>query len=171
MATRTSRTTPAVASQVRATFAAKSVLTRYVDEVQRLRGSRPASDAFRRNPGADHLSVNLVGVETLSEIVSYYREQFQGNAGKVAVCQHHVYEYNTGCSRTSVRLTYNTSQSMWEFADHNGKSSPAYRLRPFTPRGSRPSQSHSGVEYVRVFDELSENRFARHMCNKRFHLL
>ena len=155
---------------MRATFKARSVLMRYIDDVQRF-GSRPAPDAFRKNPNADHLSVNLVGVESRAEIISYYRARFQRSVGNMAVCEHRVHEYNDACNRTKIQLTYNSSQGNWEFPDQGGNLAPAYRLRPFTPSGSQHSPSHAGVEYVRVFDELDELRFARRMCRKRFHLL
>jgi hypothetical protein len=159
-----------VAVSVKPKFAGKSTLIRYVDDVQQLGGRRPAPDVFRPNPGDDHLSVNLLGVESLPEIVSFYRETFQDNVGQVAVCQHKVQEYNEACHLTNVTLTFNRSEGGWEFSEGN-KVAPAYRWRPFTPKGSPHSLSHSGVEYVRVFDEKDELKFARRLCKKRFHLL
>jgi hypothetical protein len=170
MARRPSRPSAPVAVSVKPKFAGKSTLTRYVDEVQRLGNRRPAPDVFRANPGDGHLSVNLLGVERLTEIVSYYRERFQENAGKVGICQHKVQEYNQACHLTKVTLMLNRSEGAWEFLEGNNVF-PAYRLRPFTPKGSRHSLSHSGVEYVRLFNETDELKFARRMCNKRFHLL
>jgi hypothetical protein len=159
-----------VAAELKPKFAGKSILIRYVDEVQRL-GRRPAPDVFRPNPGDDHLSVNLLDVEPLVEIVSYYKERFQSNIGQVAVCQNKVQEYNEACRRTTVQLTFNRNEGEWEFVEDGNNMSPAYRHRPFTPKGSRHSLSHSGVEYVRVFDETDELKFARRMCKMRFHLL
>jgi hypothetical protein len=140
-----------------------------VDDVQRLGKNRPAPDVFRRNPGADHLSVNLLAVEPIADIVLYYRERFQNGSGQVAVCQHKLPEYNQACRRTGVTLVFDATENEWQFTE-GSKTSRAYLLRPFTPKGSRHSPSHSGVEYVRVFDEADELKFARRMCNKRFHL-
>jgi len=157
-----------VASAVAQKFAAKSILNRYVDDAQRLRDNRPALDVFRANPGEDHLSVNLVGAETHMEIAAYYRKRFQGDKGQVAVCDHTVVDYNGAAKLAGVAVLYNRSDDGWEFAEGHGKSSPAYRSRPV--RGSLPSPSHAGVEYVRIFDELAAAKFARRMCNRRFHL-
>ena len=164
MARRPSRTSASVAVGVKKKFARKSTLARYVDDVQRLGSRRPAPDVFRPNPGDDHLSVNLLGVESLAEI-----ERFQKNIGQVAVCQHKVQEYNEACDLTSVTLAFDRAKEEWQFSENNSPS-PAYRLRPFTPKDSRHSLSHSGVEYVRAFDDKDELKFARRLCKKRFHL-
>jgi hypothetical protein len=165
MARRPSRPPAPVAVSVKRKFAGKSTLTRYVDDVQRLGNRRPAPDVFRANPGDDHLSVHFVGVQSLADIVTYYRATFQNNVGQVAVCQHKVQEYNQACHITSVRLVFNRSEGEWEFSEAD-KMCPAYLLRAV-----RHSPSHSGVEYVRAFAEKDELKFARRMSNKRFHLL
>src|SRR5262249_48254763 len=106
----------------------------------------------------------FASVERLAEIISFYRETFQNNTGQVAACQHKVQEYNQACHLTHVPLTFNRAENRWEFPEGK-KVSLAYRLT-FTPKGSRHSLSHSGVEYVRAFDETDELKFARRMCNK-----
>jgi hypothetical protein len=159
-----------VASEVGQEFTARSELTRYIFEVER-HGARPAPGAFFRNVGESYLSVNLVGVEPLAQIAQYYREHLQKDQNNVAVSVHKVHEYNAGCKLTPVTLTYNSSLSRWEFWDIDAKMAPAYRLRAITRKGGPNSQSHSGVEYVRMFDELSERKFARRMARHKFHLL
>ena|SRR6266550_6146549 len=88
---------PTQVVNVKPKFSGGSTLIRYVDDVQRLGNRRPAPDVFRPNPGDDHLSVNLLGVERLAEIVSFYREKFQNDAGQVAVA-------STRCTNTTVRV-------------------------------------------------------------------
>ena len=169
MAERAVVTTNEMGDFVNVVFGRRSELMRYVVEEQRLKSSKPAPDTFRRNPDEDHLSVNLVDLESREEIVSYYRERFQEGQGEVAVCHHKILEYNSACSRTAVVLSYNRTRSQWEFRDKSNNLIPAYRSRPVPTGRTRSSKSHSGVEYVRMFGELDENRFARRMSNKRFH--
>jgi hypothetical protein len=166
MAKKSSRKTTAVASRL--SFSIRSVLLRYVHDVQRLASKRAAPDVFRANPGERYLSVNLAGVESRAQIVSYYRELFQGNSGAVAICEHTVGQYNHACSDAGIGLTELPSRG-WTFVDRDGSAANAYERHPRKPTdGSRPSPSHSGVEYVRVFDQLAENRFARRMSRKKF---
>lgn len=113
--------------------------------------------------------MNLVGFETESEIVGYYREKFQGNSGKVAICVHRLHEYNDACDRTDIKVLYEATRSQWEF-NKSGKAVAAYKHRPVTVKGGRGSPSHSGVEYVSLFDELAAQKFTRRMCRKKFHL-
>jgi hypothetical protein len=128
---------------------------------------RPASDVFRKNPDDTYLSVNLLGVESFAEIASYYRELFQGGTGRVAICENKLTEYNRACDGAGVRLTYLTGEG-WTFLDRS-TTARAYERYPLPARqGLRASPSHSGVEYVRVFDELAENAFARRLAKKRF---
>jgi hypothetical protein len=158
---------PAAAHKVATSFSTKSVLLRYVREAQRYTRRRPASDVFRRNPHERYLSVNLLGVESFAEIASYYRELFQDGTGRVAICENKLKQYNSACDEAGIRLTYVTGDG-WTFSDHDN-TARAYERHPIPARqGSRGSPSHSGVEYVRVFDELAENAFARRLAKKRF---
>ena len=168
MAKKSSRKAAAMARRVTSKFSTKSVLTRYVEEGQRFGQRRPAPDVFRRNPGERYLSVNLLGIESLARIVSYYREKFQGSAGRVAICDHKVGQYNRACNEAGIQLAP-VAGGGWTFVDEDGSAARAYELHPTNPRdGSRPSPSHSGAEYVRMFNQLAENRFARRMCKKSF---
>ena len=68
------------------TFSAKSKLVRYVNEINRLSGNRPAVATFlpdppSANPANDHLSVNSLEVETMKEIAAYHRWKWQNNRG------------------------------------------------------------------------------------------
>jgi hypothetical protein len=168
MAKKPSRKAAALEKSVTPKFSNKSVLTRYVSEGQRLSDRRVTLDVFRRNPGEQYLSVNLVGVESLSQICSYYREKFQKNMDRIAFCDHKVGQYNRACSEAGTQLT-SAKSGGWTFIDRDGVSKAAYRSHPTQPRdGSRSSPSHSGVEFVRAFDDLAENKFARRMCAKSF---
>jgi hypothetical protein len=167
MAKKSKRKTNADAHKVAPLFSTKSVLLRYVRQAQRYSRRRPAFDVFRRNPGERYLSVNLLGVESFAKIASYYRELFQGGSGKVAVCKHKLKQYNSACHEVGIRLRYVAGEG-WTFSDHSA-TARAYERHPVPARpGSPGSPSHSGVEYVRIFDELAENRFARRMANRRF---
>jgi hypothetical protein len=167
MAKKSKRKANAAAHKVAPPFSTKSVLLRYVPEAQRYTQKRPAPDVFRRNPGERYLSVNLLSVESVAQIASYYRELFQDSTGRVAVCEHKLTQYNTACDNAGIRLTYVAGQG-WTFLDHS-TTSLAYERHPLLARqGLRASPSHSGVEYVRIFDELAENAFARRMAKKSF---
>jgi len=167
MAKKSKRKANAAAHKVAPLFSTKSPLLRYVRQAQRYSQRRPAFDVFRRNPGERYLSVNLLGVESLAEIASYYRELFQDGTGRIAICKHKLKQYNSACHEAGTRLTYVAGEG-WTFSDH-GATARAYERHPVTARSGSPgSPSHSGVEYVRIFDELAENRFARRMAKRRF---
>lgn len=145
-------------------FRAKTELTRHVDAAQRLPGNRPAPDVFIANPGDSHLSVNSVDLENLPTIVERYRMR-QGGHGEVSVCVHKVLEYNSAAKNTAAHVTYGISKSIWEFADRDGIARPAYLHRP-----ADVGDSHCGVEYVRVLQELEAHRVARRLAKRRYHL-
>jgi len=168
MAKRSKRQSDVRARKVVPSFPLRSVLLRYVREAQRYSRRRPAHDVFRRNPGERYLSVNLLGVESSAEIASYYRELFQDGTGRVSICEHKLKQYNSACGEAGVRLTFVAGEG-WTFSDTDGRTAHAYEPHPLPARqGSRASPSHSGVEYVRVFNELAENAFARRMAKKSF---
>jgi hypothetical protein len=126
MAKRVSLKAPKVAEPAKVRFREQSKLTRYVRDVQRLTRRRPAPDTFIRNPGDSHLSVNLVGIESVAEIANHYREQFQDGVRRVAVCIQKVREYNKACNETPVALRRCTDGIQWEFLDRDGTPAPAY---------------------------------------------
>jgi hypothetical protein len=168
MAKKSKRQSDVVARKVALSFSTRSVLLRYVGKAQRYSRRRPAPDVFRRNPDERYLSVNLLGVESSAEIASYYRELFQDGTGRVAICEHKLKQYNSACEGAGIRLTFVAGEG-WTFSDTNGGTARAYEPHPLPARqGLRASPSHSGVEYVRVFNELAENAFARRMAKKSF---
>jgi hypothetical protein len=121
------------------TFAARSALVRYVDEVNRLSGNRPAVATFlpdppSANPANDHLSVNSLEVETMKKIAGYHRWKWQGGAGKVALCVHKVHEYNEAGKKCGIPIMYDWQSSKWQFWSSAGKQEDAYKHRPVPPR-------------------------------------
>ena len=141
-------------------FGDQARLTRYVRSIQRLTKRRAAPDAFMKNPGETHLSVNLLGIESLADIAAHYRRQFQDDAGRVAVIVQNVREYNRACDEAGLKLRRGSDGFEW---DDGGSTVPAYRLRP-----TDKSSSHSGVEYVRGFDDFADFKFANRLAKNQF---
>ncbi len=142
-------------------FAAKSELTRQVDEVQRARGNRPAPDVFVANPGDSHLSVHSLEMAPLSEILDIYSKR-QDHRPVVTYCVKQVLEYNLAAKNTAGAVTKNAITGAWEFSQ-NGRPKPAY-----LHRGAYEDDPHCGVEYVRVLDEHAL-QVARRLAQKKYH--
>jgi hypothetical protein len=159
------------------TFFAKSRLARYVDEVNRLSGNRPAVAAFLDPPSndlsSDHLSVNSLEVESVKKIAAYHRWKWQSDRGHVALCLHQVVEYTDAGRKCGINIIYDKHSSKWRFLSTTGsKMEEAYKHRPVmaynNPFGS---PSHCGVEFKRVLKEHTAAQFARRLSGKRFHLV
>jgi hypothetical protein len=155
------------------TFSAKAELVRYVPEINRLKGKRPAVATFldppSANPGNDHLSVNSLEVETMGEITAYFRWLWQGGTGRVGVCVHKVYEYTDAGKKCEIAILYNRHSSNWSFG---AKLEDAFKHRPVSRPDYPPGlRSHSGVEFVRALKEHKAAQFARRLAGKRFHLI
>jgi hypothetical protein len=157
------------------TFSAKSKLVRYVNEINRLSGNRPAVATFlpdppSANPGNDHLSVNSLEVETMTEIAAYHRWKWQNNMGDVALCVHKVHEYSDAGKKSGIQVTYDKPSAKWMFAADGAKPEEAYRHRPVhihnNPLGS---PSHSGVEFARALRQHKAAQFARRLSGSKFH--
>jgi hypothetical protein len=159
------------------TFSAKSKLVRYVDQINRLSGNRPAVATFlpdppSANPANDHLSVNSLEIETMKEIAAYHRWKWQNNAGGVALCEHKVHEYSEAGKKCGIRVAYDKSSAKWMFSAGGLKREEAYKHRP-VPVHNNPlgSPSHSGVEFARALKQHKAAQFARRLSGKKFHLL
>lgn len=158
------------------TFSSKSELVRYVDEVNRLSGNRPAVATFLPDPPSvmpdnDHLSVNSLEVESLAEICAYHRWRGQRDAGKVALCVHKVHDYIDAGRKCDLTIAYDMQLSKFQFS-FVGKRQDAFKHRPVAIHNNPVgSPSHSGVEFVRVLKEHKAAQFARRLSGKRFHLL
>jgi hypothetical protein len=148
-------------------FAAQSGLTRYIREPNRMKSKRVSSTAFHRDlgPSVEHfLSVNSLEVESIREISDYYRGLFQRGIGKVAVSVQKIRAYNAAASAAALPINYNKANTRWEFTAASG-SEEAYKHRP----GRSPS--HCGVEYVKVFNDHQERKYARRLAKKNYDLL
>ncbi len=162
-------------------FAESSRLARYVFKEHRLAGNRAAVAAFEpdhlksSDPIANsHLSVNSTEVESLKEIADFHRQNWQEGRGKAALSVHKIFDYCDSARKSSVPITLNGASGIWEFADYDSKTAPAFRYRPVKPtsKNSLGSKSHCGVEFVRAFDEYRSTQFARRLAGKsKFHLL
>lgn len=158
-------------------FAARAQLVRYIPEIDRLSGNRPAVAAFLPAPPSasaadDYLSVNSLEVESLKDIATYHRWR-QGNVGKAALCVHKVHDYNDAGKKSGVQISYDHPLSRWRFRGSSPALEDAYRYRPVlkydNPYGS---PSHCGVEFTRALRDHAAAKFARRLSAKgRFHLL
>lgn len=156
-------------------FALKSVLCRYIRPEERLSGSRPAAAAFLPDPpnpkvSKPFFSVNSMEIEGPTEIANYHRSLRQSGKGKVAICDHTVYEYNEAGKKADVPLSYNGTSQNWEFQGSKGKEA-AYGHHPSVEsKHEFKSPSHSGVEFVRALTVNNEGKFARRLASKKYHL-
>lgn len=157
------------------TFAARQQLARYIDEINRLSGNRPAPAAFMDlpSPGASNhrLSVNSLEVESIRQVAAYHRWRAAPANGRVALCVHKVHDYNEAAKKAGVTVSYNKSSSQWEFADRS-RAEVAYRHR-LVPAHNNPvgSPSHCGVEYLRIMKANDAAKFARRLTKARFHII
>ena len=156
------------------TFAERSELVRYIHQINRLSGNRPAVAAFLDPPSADpkpYLSVNSLQVESLQSIAAYHREIWQGNRGKVALSSHKVSHYSSAGRKCGIQISYDQLSSMWKF--QVGKNvEAAYEHHPRLRSDQPQSPSHCGVEFIRALKSPNaQDKFARQMIGMRFHLV
>jgi hypothetical protein len=153
-------------------FSLNHELARYVEEHDRLNGNRTAVAAFldppTENPDKDYLSVNAMELEPLSVIADYYREQFQASRGDVAICALKVFQYTEAGKKAGVDLYFDRSESRWFFG--GAKRHPAYKHHPRRKSCELKSESHCGVEFVRVLNAFNRSKFARRLGGQRYHL-
>lgn len=156
-------------------FALRRELARYVSEGDRLRGNRTAIAAFLDpppiDPAKEYLSVNSLEVETLAQIADYYRLRFQNGAGDVAICSIKVFDFNEAGKKCGVDLQYDRSNSSWNFVGRGLKREGAYKYRPVLSSKDHQSESHCGVEFVRVLDTYNKGKLARRLGGRRFHVV
>ncbi len=136
------------------TFKESCGLVRYIDLEFRNRNNRPATGAYQRKQNEDHLSVNSDEVETINQIAQTYATQFESGIRPVAVACPKVAEYNEAAIRVGITISFNTATKNWEFKD-GGAPTEAY-----SHRKKQDNKSHCGVEYVRVFDDRDDFRYA-----------
>lgn len=158
------------------TFAERQELARYIDEINRLKGNRPAAAAFIDLPSADasthHLSVNSLEVESIDQIAAYHRWRTQPADGKAALCVHKVHVYSEAARKAGVQLNYNKSLSRWEFLGRSKTAEEAYKHRPVAIKDNPfGSPSHCGVEFARVMDANAAAKFARRLVKGKFHVV
>jgi hypothetical protein len=154
-------------------FANHSELVRYIDELHRLSGRRPAAAAYLPDPRSDrperdYLSVNSLELESMKVIADYHRMRAQNNVGQVALCVHKVWRYNTVAAKCGIAVRHNRGSGTWKFQDRDGLRD-AYMHHARHDRLT--SESHCGVEFVRALTKHNEGKFARRMVDRRFHIL
>jgi hypothetical protein len=157
------------------TFGSRKELVRYIDEINRHKGNRPAPAAFidlaPRDAKNHHLSVNSTELEHVRDIADYFRALMKPSDGKVALCIHKVHAYSEAGRKAGVQLTFNKSAGRWEFKGLKNSMEAAYKYRPSL--GSDvpvKSKSHCGVEFARVMDYNAASKFARRLTRGRFHV-
>jgi hypothetical protein len=157
------------------TFSPNRELARYVSEENRLRGGRTADAAFIDPPGPDpsrdYLSVNSLEIEKLADIAVYYRNKLQRGRGDVAACCHKVFHYKDAGIKAGVSLSYDEAKRAWRFAGDGNAPEDAFKHRPVRSSKDLQSESHCGVEFVRVMNEHSKGKFARRLGGGKYHLV
>jgi hypothetical protein len=160
------------------TFAERQEFARYIDEINRLSGNRPAPAAFIDLPADDpsdhHLSVNSLEMESRHEIAASHRRRVSPIDGKVALCIHRIHHYNDAARKAGIDLRHNKNSARWEFTGLTGAPEQAYRYRPVL-KSEIPvelrSKSHCGVEYACMMKRNEAQKFARQLTkNQKFHL-
>jgi hypothetical protein len=147
-----------------------------VGEEHRLKGNWPSSAAFYPDPPnpsvkKPYLSVNALEVETTKAIAAYHRGVQQGNRGKVALCDHTVFQYNDAAKKSGVAISYDQADAKWKFRSGTSALEDAYRHVPSVEsKHEFKSPSHCGAEFTRALTAHTIAKFARHMTKKRFHL-
>lgn len=156
------------------TFGLNTELTRYVNPASQLRGRRTAITAFLESPPEDrtkeYLSVNSLEVEGARLIAEYYRARFQSGRGPVAISTTTVRTFTYAGKKCGVDLHFDRSISQWLFGDLNGSNASAYKHHPLRASKDLKSESHCGVEFVRMLSEHRRSQFARLLSGFRFHL-
>lgn len=152
-------------------------LLRYVRAIHRLKGNRtadaafledvPASEADKR---AEHLSVNYLALESMAKIADYYRNVLQDGNGDVAVCAVKISQFNAAGKKCGVDLQFDVNNSSWSFGGPRGRREVAYKHRPVPNNKGFRSDSHCGVEFIRVLDAFGRSKFARQLGGRRFHV-
>jgi hypothetical protein len=141
-------------------FATKSELARWVDEVNLGRGGRVSSAAFLPADGETYLSVNCVEIESLEEIAEYYRSHFVRSNEAVFVSCLKVMDYIAASKEGAFSMKFDKESSMWLF-EMNGNFEAAFRARP-----NHLSKSHCGVETINSMTGNAANKFARRLSGK-----
>lgn len=135
-------------------FKETSGLVRYIPAEFRKRNNRPATAAYRRKENEDYLSVNSDEVETHNQIAQVYATLFESGVRPVSVACPKVVDYNECAEQVGVTITFNSVTKDWEFQG-GGVSVAAY-----SHRRQDHNKSHCGIEYVRMFSDLIDFRFA-----------
>jgi hypothetical protein len=158
-------------------FSGERELARFVHEVNRLSGNRTAAAEFiesvpplKERP-KEYFSVNSLEVETLRTIADYYQDRFAKSTADIAICSTKVNDFNDAGKKSGVLLQYDKPTSSWQFVRPDGTREPAYKHRPNRSSDDLKSESHCGVEFLRVLDENARAKFARRLGGRRFHLL
>ena len=143
------------------TFRKASKLARYIEnEFQNLR-NRPAVAAYQKKYGETYLSVNSIEVETVRQIAQFYADTIKKGPRPVAIASPTVADYNSAASDVGIMLQFNKQNNCWEFTNY-GTRELAYQHRP---RKNNENKSHCGIEYVRIFNDQMDFRFATRMAN------
>lgn len=136
------------------TFKGSSGLARYIPSDCRHRNNHPAPAAYQKKDNEDHLSVNSTEVETINQIAQTYATKFEAEMRPVAVACPKVASYSAAADKVGVTITFNRATDYWEFQE-GGAATVAYKHR-----SRENNKSHCGVEYVRIFDDPKDFRFA-----------
>lgn len=137
------------------TFGAKTKLARYIDpDFRRPQKKHPKRGAYQRKLGETYLSVNSTEVESIKQIAQIYANQFEQGSRRVGIASPTVDKYNAAAKAVGINLIYHSAKQVWEF----GSSKAAYTHRSF-----KKNKSHCGVEYVEIFEDYQDHRFAVRM--------
>lgn len=148
-------------------FKANSELARRIDSDEIKNGGRVSSAAFLPNPGASHLSVNSLEIETLDSIANYYSQVF--SESEVFICTRKVIEFKYSTRHTTIRIFYDRQNKKWKF-EYQNQISEAFKHRP---RNTPPpkSISHCGIEFINDFVNYKDiKKIARRLSGKKPHL-
>jgi hypothetical protein len=157
------------------TFTSKKRLVRYVSEENRLSGNRPAFATFLPDPPdpskkKPYLSVNSLEIESLKEIAAYCRGMWQNATGKVALCEHTVFQYNEAGKKSGVSISYCKESQGWQFQGPAGKEDAYLHHPKVESKHEYKSPSHCGVEFTRMLSDHAAGQFARRLAGQKFHL-
>jgi hypothetical protein len=139
-----------------------------VPEVNLGAGGRVSSSAFlpqddpQTGKPETYFSVNAVELEPLHIIADYYRAKFLEGTGPVYLASLKVLDYVKASNHGGVTVTKEGGR--WVFTE-SGSSSEAFKHRPSTHREA-PSESHCGVETIRLMDEDARAKFARRLAGR-----
>lgn len=136
------------------TFNEPSRLVRYIPPEFRNRNNRPAVGAYQKKENEDYLSVNSDELETVNQIAQNFASQFEADNRPVAVSYPTVANYNDAAGKVGVMISFNNATQNWEFREGAGL------VVAYKHRSKKSNKSHCGIEYVRVFDALSDFRYA-----------